>query len=165
METIKNYILSKEAAEKKLRRMALEVTERNFGEQQLILAGIKENGVIIANKVAAYLREVFKGEIIVTALSIDKRHPGAVTLHPAIDLTNKIVLLIDDVANSGKVMLYALQPLLAGYPKSIQTLALVERTHKNFPLALDYVGMSYSTTLDEHINVEVENGQVLGAWM
>ena len=47
METIKNYILSKEAAEKKLRRMALEVTERNFGEEQLILAGIKENGVII----------------------------------------------------------------------------------------------------------------------
>jgi pyrimidine operon attenuation protein/uracil phosphoribosyltransferase len=165
MGTTKNYILSKEAAEKKLRRMALEVTERNFGELQLILAGIKENGVIIANKVAAYLAEVFKGEIIVTELSIDKKQPGLVTLHPNIDFTNKTVLLIDDVANSGKVMLYALQPLLAGYPKSIQTLALVERTHKNFPLALDYVGMSYSTKLDEHINVEVEDGQVLGAWM
>jgi pyrimidine operon attenuation protein/uracil phosphoribosyltransferase len=165
MGTTKNYILSKEAAEKKLRRMALEVTERNFGEQQLILAGIKENGVIIANKVAAYLAEVFKGEIIVTELSIDKKHPGAATLHPNIDFTNKTVLLIDDVANSGKVMLYALIPLLQGYPKSIQTLALVERTHKNFPLALDYIGLSYSTTQDEHINVEVENGQVLGAWM
>ena len=165
MTPTKNYILSKEVAEKKLRRMALEVTERNFGEQQLILAGIKENGVIIANKVAAYLAEVFKGEIIVTALSLDKKHLGVATLHPNIDFTNKTVLLIDDVANSGKVMLYALQPLLAGYPKSIQTLALVDRTHKNFPLALDYLGLSYSTTQDEHINVEVEDGQVLGAWM
>jgi len=165
METTKNYILSKEAAEKKIRRMALEVTERNFNEPQLILAGIKENGVIIANKVAAYLSEVFNGEIIVIEIRIDKKQPEFATLNPKIDFSNKTVLLIDDVANSGKVMLYALQPLLAGYPKSIQTLALVERTHKNFPVALDYIGLSYSTTQDEHINVEVEDGQVLGAWM
>jgi pyrimidine operon attenuation protein / uracil phosphoribosyltransferase len=62
-------------------------------------------------------------------------------------------------------MLYALKPLLNQHPKKIQTLALVERTHKTFPIGMDYVGLSISTNLDEHISVQVQNGEVLGAWM
>lgn len=165
MESSKKYILSKEAAEKKLCRMALQIAERNYGETQLVLAGIKENGVIIAQKMATYLADNFKGELILTELSINKVHPAAVKLIPDINLNNKTVLLIDDVANSGRTMLYALQPLLTSYPKSIQTLVLVERTHKSFPIALDYVGLSFSTTLDEHVNLEVQDGIILGAWM
>jgi len=161
----KKYILSKETAEKKLRRMALEVAEHNYGEQQLVLAGIKENGSIIANKVSNFLKDVFKGEVIVVTLSIDKKHPAAITIEPNIDFNNKVILLIDDVANSGKTMLYALKPLLESYPKKIQTLALLERTHKSFPIDVDYVGLSISTTLDEHIFVEVEGAEVVGAWM
>lgn len=165
MNSTTKYILSKEAAEKKLRRMALEVTERNYGEQQLVLVGIKENGCIIAEKIAAYLKDIFAGKIVVISLELDKKKPVLVTLQPAFDIGNKVVLLIDDVANSGRTMLYALQPLLLQFPKKIQTLALVERTHKSFPIALDYVGISFSTTLDEHITVEVKNGQILGACM
>jgi pyrimidine operon attenuation protein/uracil phosphoribosyltransferase len=111
------------------------------------------------------LQEVFKGEIIVTALSLDKKNPAIVTIEPAIDFNDKVILLIDDVANSGKTMLYALKPLLETYPKKIQTLALLERTHKSFPIDLDYVGLSISTTLDEHIFVEVDGTDVIGAWM
>jgi pyrimidine operon attenuation protein/uracil phosphoribosyltransferase len=62
-------------------------------------------------------------------------------------------------------MLYALKPLLEHYPKKIQTLALVERTHKTFPVDVDYVGFSVSTTPDEHIYVEVHNDTVTGAWI
>jgi len=161
----KKYILSKETAEKKLRRMALEVAERNYGEQQLVLVGVKENGSIIANKVSNFLKDVFKGEVIVVTLALDKKRPAAITIEPNIDFNNKVILLIDDVANSGKTMLYALKPLLESYPKKIQTLALLERTHKSFPIDVDYVGMSISTTLDEHIFVEVEGAEVVGAWM
>jgi pyrimidine operon attenuation protein/uracil phosphoribosyltransferase len=161
----KKYILSKEVAEKKLRRMALQVAEQNYEEQQLVLIGIKENGLVIAHKISTYLAEVFGGEIIVVELSLNKRKPDVVVLHPAIDYNGKSILLIDDVANSGSTMLYALKPLLDTHPKKIQTLALVERTHKSFPIYLDYVGLSISTTRDEHINVEVEGGEVGGAWM
>jgi len=161
----KKYILSKETAEKKLRRMALEVAERNYGEPQLVLLGIKENGIIIAQKISNYLQGVFKGEVIVAAVTMDKKNPAAITIEPNIDFNNKVILLIDDVANSGKAMLYALKPLLETYPKKIQTLALVERTHKSFPVDVDYVGLSISTTLDEHIFVEVAGGEVVGAWM
>ena len=120
---------------------------------------------MIANIIAGFLKESFKGEIIVTALSIDKKQPSTITIEPAFDFNNKVVILMDDVANSGRTMLYSLKPLLETYPAKIQTAALVERTHKSFPVGLDYVGLSISTTLDEHIYVEVQGGEVLGAWM
>ncbi len=161
----KKYILSKEVAEKKLRRMALQVAEQNYEELQLVLIGIKENGLVIAHKISTYLKDVFNGEVIVVELSLNKKKPAGVTLCPVIDFNGKAILLIDDVANSGSTMLYALKPLLEAYPKKIQTLALVERTHKSFPIDVDYVGVSISTTLDEHIYVEVEGGEVGGAWM
>ncbi len=165
MNNEKKYILSKEIAGNKLRRIALELVERNYNEPQLILVGIKENGIVIANIIAGFLKESFKGEIIVTALSIDKKQPSTITIEPAFDFNNKVVILMDDVANSGRTMLYSLKPLLETYPAKIQTAALVERTHKSFPVGLDYVGLSISTTLDEHIYVEVQGGEVLGAWM
>ena len=161
----KKYILSKEVAEKKLRRMALQVAEQNYEELQLVLIGIKDNGLVIAHKISSYLKGVFNGEVIVVEISLNKKKPADVTLHPVIDFNGKAILLIDDVANSGSTMLYALKPLLEAYPKKIQTLALVERTHKSFPIDVDYVGISISTTLDEHIYVEVEGGEVGGAWM
>jgi len=162
---MKNYILSKEVTEKKLRRMALEVAERNSEEKQLLLIGIKDNGVVIANTIKNYLKDVFKGEIKVIELSLDKRKPGKITLSENIDFTDKSILLIDDVANSGKAMLYSLKPLLEAFPKKIETMALVERTHKIFPIKVDYIGFSISTTLDEHIYVEVVADKVIGAWM
>ena len=161
----KKYILSKEIAGKKLRRMALEIVERNYNEPQLTLIGIKENGVFIANKIAEYLKETFKGNIEVIELTLDKKHPATIELSKELDFNNKTIILIDDVANSGKTMLYALKPLLQQYPKKIQTLALVERTHKTFPVAVDYVGISLASTIEEHIYVEVIKGEVAGAWI
>ena len=161
----KKYILNAAIAEKKLRRMALEVAERNYDEPQLILIGIKVSGTVIANKICSYLKESFNGKVIVLELGIDKKKPAAVTLNAAMDFNGKVILLIDDVANSGRTMLYALKPLLEQHPKKIQTLALVERTHKTFPVDVDYVGLSVSTALDEHIYVDVENGEILGARM
>jgi pyrimidine operon attenuation protein / uracil phosphoribosyltransferase len=161
----KNYILNAAVAEKKLRRMALEIAERNYNEPQLILIGIKDHGLVIAKKISDYLKANFKGEVLVIELAIDKKHPASVTLSTAMDFNDKVIVLIDDVANSGRTMLYALKPLLEQYPKKIQTLALVERTHKTFPVDVDYVGLSVSTTLDEHIYVEVENEVIIGAWI
>lgn len=161
----KKYILTKEVTEKKLQRMALQVAEQNYDEPQLVLIGIKENGIVLARKISSYLAEIYKGEVVIVELSLNKKRPADITLEPTIDFNDKTILLIDDVANSGSTMLYALKPLLDAYPKKIQTLALVERTHKSFPVTVDYVGLSISTTLDEHINVEVDGDEIGGAWM
>lgn len=161
----RKQIMTAEVANKKLRRMALQVVEQNYNEPQLILIGIKASGSVIAVKIGQYLKEAFSGEVVILELSIDKKNPLTISLESDIDLNDKTIVLIDDVANSGRTMLYALKPLLNQLPKKIQTLALVERTHKSFPVDVDYVGFSVSTTLDEHILVEVEGEEVIGAWL
>ncbi len=161
----RKQILTAEVAGKKLRRMALQVVEQNYTETQLILIGIKNHGTVIAEKISQYIKEVFSGEVLVLELSMDKKNPLTISLDTNIDFTDKTIVLIDDVANSGRTMLYALKPLLQQLPKKIQTLALVERTHKTFPVDVDYVGFSVSTTADENIKVEVEEGEVTGAWI
>lgn len=161
----KKQILTAEAANKKLRRMALQVVEQNYTEKQIVLIGIKAHGTVIAENISQFLKENFTGEVLVLELSMDKKNPLNISLNNSIDFNGKTILLIDDVANSGRTMLYALKPLLEQLPKKIQTLALVERTHKSFPVDVDYVGLSISTTEDEHISVEVKDGEVVGAWM
>ncbi len=156
-------ILDKISADKKLRRMALEVAERNADTTSLILIGIRENGIHIARKMAVYLEQYFSGNLQVLELWLDKKDPGEISLSEDADFNGKSILLIDDVANSGRTMLYALKPLLQHKPGQIETLALLERTHKKFPVSVDYVGMSISTGLQENIVVDVENGEITGA--
>lgn len=158
-----NYIFEKSTAARKIQRMAMEVAESNIGEAELILAGIRDNGFYIAEKVAEYLAGIFKGKITVVGLTIDKKNIQNEIPQTDQDFKNKIVILIDDVANSGRTMLYAMQPILAHFPKKIQTLALVERTYKKFPVHVDFVGLSVSTSRDEFIEVLVENREVTGA--
>ena len=156
-------VLNASSADKKLRRMALEIAERNEGEDEIIMIGIKENGIVIAKKIEAYLRPFFSGKLKTIALTIDKIEPREVILSEEVLLENKLILLVDDVANSGKTMLYSIRPLLLKFPSQIQTLALVERTHKIFPVDLNYVGLSVSTTLQETIVVNVKDGEISGA--
>jgi len=162
---MKNYILSQAMCERKLERMAYEIAEQNVDEKLLILAGIRENGEVIANLLKDLLAGIFPGKVDVISVSLDKRNPGEITLSKSLNFNDTIVILVDDVANSGKTMLYSLKPFLAFHPRKIQTLALVERTHKAYPVNTDYVGISLATTLQEHIFVEVKHGKLGGAWL
>lgn len=163
--TEKKYIMDGDTAEKKLRRLAYEILENNSGEQQVILAGIRESGTVIAKYIQQYLQEISNLYAEMVTIYLDKRLPQKVTLDREIGFDNKVIIIIDDVANSGKTMLHAMKPFLDHDPKKIQTLVLVERTHKAFPIHPDYVGLSVATSIQEHIFVEVEGEQVKGAWM
>lgn len=165
MTDTKKYFLDRQTAEKKLRRMALEIVENNLEEEQLILAGIRESGSVVAKNIQQMIAEISAVKTELLIITLDKRLPGDITLSPVIDLSGKVIIVIDDVANSGKTLLYALQPFLKYHPKKIQALVLVERSHNSFPVCPDYVGVSISTTLQEHIYVEVDEERVLGAYM
>lgn len=165
MNSNRQCILTPEIAAKKLQRMALEIAEQNHHETSLILAGIRGSGQVVARKLGKFLQPLFAGPIELLTLDMDKKHPGNAALQPAAELTGRVIILVDDVANSGRTLLYALKPLLASYPRKIQTAALVERTHKSFPVGVDYTGLSVSTTPDQHILVEVEGEEITGAWM
>ncbi len=145
--------------------MAYEILEDNFGETGFVLAGIRESGTVIAQTIQNLLVEIagLKTELI--TVSLDKKNPQEVSLNRQTDCENKVIILIDDVSNSGKTLLYAIKPFLDTHPKKIQTLVLVERSHNTFPVKPDYVGLSVATTLQEHIYVEVEGSRVKGAWL
>jgi len=162
---VKNYILDQSLAEKKLRRMALEIIENNPGEKQLILAGIRESGSVVAKCMQKLLAEFAGIQSEVISISLDKKEPKEVTLSKKADFNDKVIIVVDDVANSGKTLLYAMKPFLDFQPKKIQTLVLVGRSHNSFPVHPDYVGLSIATTLQEHIYVEVSDDKVLGAYM
>lgn len=162
----KNLILSKEVAEKKMQRIALEIAGQLYGESEpLIIIGITGSGMVIADKLLLLLKPLLQIPIQIISCQLNKRSPQVITYSEEIDFNNKNVLLVDDVTNSGRTLLYALKPLLDYYPKRIQTMSLVERMHKNFPVKIDYIGLSIATTLQDHIQVEVENGEVLGAYI
>jgi len=161
----KNYILSPEVAAKKLRRMAFEILENNYGETEFILAGIRENGTAIAHIIQDLLREISGLNTELITVSLNKKDPGEVPLSPRSDMSNQVIILIDDVCSSGKTLLYTIKPFLDLHPKKIQTLVLVERSHNTFPVKPDYVGLSVATTLQEHIYVEVADGRVHGVWL
>ena len=161
----KKYILSKEVVEKKLRRMAFEILENNIDEKEIILAGIRESGSVVAKVIQQRLGEISSIKTELITISLDKKEPTDVSLSRSIDLNGKVIILIDDVSNSGKTLLYALKPFIEFHPKKIQTLVLVERTHTSFPVRPDYVGLSIATTLQEHIFVEVKGEVVTGAYL
>ncbi|HSQ43997.1 MAG TPA: phosphoribosyltransferase family protein [Ginsengibacter sp.] len=158
-----NLILTSEIAGKKLQRMAYEIIENNIGEKEIILAGIKDSGLIIANIIKAFLQHVFKGKISVIEIDIDKKDPKKISVSGTKSFDDAVVVVTDDVANTGKTLLYALKPFMNYYPKKIQVLVLVERSHKEFPVAPDYVGMSVATATDEKIIVETNRTEILGA--
>ena len=160
-----NSILSAEEAPRKIRRMAFEIAERNAECDSLIIAGVAGNGIILANEVIRELKQIINCPIELLTISIDKEHPLQTSIDKELNFDNRTIILVDDVANSGRIILYALKHFLSHEPKSIQTLVLIERSHKLFPVQSDYVGLSIATTLQEHITVKTEGGKVIGAWL
>ncbi len=161
----KNVILTEDIIQKKLERIAYEIYEHNSSETELILAGIWDRGLIMTHKIAGILKKIAPFNIRLIELRLDKQHPLEVTLSENIDLTGKVVVLIDDVANSGRTMLYALKPFLQYLPKKIQTAVLVDRKHKSYPLSVDFVGFSLATTLQEMVMVDVEGEEIRSAYL
>jgi pyrimidine operon attenuation protein/uracil phosphoribosyltransferase len=161
----KKQILTGGHAAMKLRRMAYEILEENHGEKQVILAGIMNGGSVVAAQLQALLSGISEINVQVVSLRLDKKHPTDVEVGEKVDFNGKVVIVVDDVTNSGRTLLYALKPFLACHPKKIQTLVLVERSHKSFPIHPDFTGLRLSTTIHEQVVVEVDGGVITGAYL
>lgn len=151
-------ILSAEDIRQKTIRIAYQILEENFAEKKIVMIGIKDNGLVYAKQLIAAIEKIEKLDIELLSLSIDKSKPLSqpVTLNNQSTLNGKVVILVDDVANTGKTMFYALQPLLQYSPQKVQAVVLVDRQHKLFPVTPDFIGLSLSTTLKEHIEVQFD---------
>lgn len=152
-------VLNERQINQKLDRIAYEIVENNFEDEQIFLVGIKGNGYEIAKELGKRLEKIGEQKINVSELTIDKKKPLEHDITTSIPLENfdhQTIVLIDDVINSGRTMQYALIKLLERPTKRVKTVALVDRKHRSFPIRCDYVGLTLSTTLKDRIEVELE---------
>ncbi|MCB0697891.1 MAG: phosphoribosyltransferase [Chitinophagaceae bacterium] len=161
----RTIILDKERINWKLQRMAYQVWENYSNEKSVTLIGIEGSGTIVAKSLARRLKEISPLQVETIIVKLNKRKPVSDEISISEDLTGKAVVLIDDVANSGKTLLYALAPILRYEPKKVMIAVLVDRRHKSFPITPDIVGHSVSTTLQEHIDVETEGEHITAAYL
>lgn len=155
----KTLLLDKADIQKKLERIAYEIYENNYNEKTIYLVGVKTRGSILAKKISKILKKITEIEIELVSVILNKSKPSSHEIElsiPTKELNRKVVVIVDDVCNTGRTLLYAIRPLLDELPKKLQVAVLVDRQHKTFPIACDYVGYSLSTTLQDHIEVELE---------
>lgn len=155
-------ILADRPIRQKIRRIAIEILERNYGESEVILAGLNNNGLGFAQLLLAELLPLAPADMDITLTRIRLNPANPVEYDPYIEmpadaLRDKCIILVDDVANTGRTIFYAVQPLLKVVPKRVEVAVLVDRKHKSFPIKADYVGLSLATTLLEDIEVKIRD--------
>jgi pyrimidine operon attenuation protein/uracil phosphoribosyltransferase len=163
MKSDKTQILSDKQVKQILKRLAYQVYENNFNEKELVVAGIEGRGVKVAELLCKELAEICKIKLSTTDIVLDKTNPAQkqiILSNNKISVKDKVVIVVDDVLNTGKTMLYSLIPLVNDKARKIQTLVLVDRNHISFPVKANYVGTALSTTLQEHIEVTISKGKV-----
>lgn len=164
----KNQILSKELTIKKINRISHEILERNFEEKELVLAGIDPCGYTLAQLFKSKLEEISKTKITLIKVSLDKLAPLQSEIKLDCDIkviSKKPVILVDDVLNTGRTLAYSFKPFLTSEVKNLQVAVIVDRDHKTFPVHADYVGYSLSTSLQEHVRVELTDKDKIGVYL
>ena len=165
---VKTKLLEENKTDQIIKRIAFQIFENNFEEEEIILAGIKDQGYIFAEKLAKNLNEISNLNIILAKLSFDKDaiiQPDILIESEVNTFKNKVVILIDDVLNTGRTLAYCFHPFLSIPLKKLQVAVLVDRNHPKFPILADYVGYSLSTTISEHVEVVLTNEKEKGVFL
>lgn len=151
-----NIILNHQEIEHKIRRIAYQIYETFVDEDTVIVAGIADNGIVFAEKIKTNLEKIAPIKVLLCEVRIDKQNPNnAVTtsLKPE-EYSNKCLVLVDDVLNSGTTLIYGVRHFLDVPLKKFKTAVLVDRNHKKYPVKADFKGISLSTSLLEHVSVD-----------
>jgi len=158
MTVTNNVILTHKEIIHKIKRIAYQIYENNANEKEIVLAGIESNGYVLAKKLKTVLKKVSSLEPILCKVTIDKKNPinNIKTSIPSENYKNKSVILIDDVLNSGTTLIYGVKHFLNVPLKQFKTAVLVNRNHKKYPVKADFKGISLSTSLQEHVTINLE---------
>ncbi len=157
----KLLILNRQQISQKINRMAYQVLEDNLNEPEIVIAGIVDTGYIIAERLKTVLEKISKIKVTLMKIELDKTstHLQANTDLEIDAVKNKVVILVDDVLNSGRTLAYGLGIFLDMPLKKLRTLVLIDRSHRIFPVSPDFTGLELATVLKEHVEVILdENG-------
>jgi pyrimidine operon attenuation protein/uracil phosphoribosyltransferase len=155
-------VLDEVQVNQKIKRIAYEIYENNFKEKKLFIAGIEGGGYRLAEMIKFELDAISPLKSSLLKIHLDKSTPtrGELSIEgPIEEVKNHVLLLVDDVQNTGRTFTYGMRPFLNIRVKKIEVAVLVNRDHMQFPVAPTYTGYELSTTLEEHIHVNLEKGK------
>ncbi|PWK77869.1 pyrimidine operon attenuation protein/uracil phosphoribosyltransferase [Mucilaginibacter oryzae] len=154
----KLLILNKQQIQQKLDRIAYQILEDNFDEEEILIAGILPRGNHLASRLKVILDGIapFKSRLLNIELEKQSSSLSANIDFEVEECSNKVVILVDDVLNSGKTLAYGFGVFLDVPLKKLRTAILIDRNHKSFPVTTDFAGMALSTVIKEHVDVVLE---------
>ena len=158
---MKTEVLDQDQILRICNRFAFQILENSIDSDVIHIIGIKEKGFDIAKIVERELKSITKKNISLSSIKIDKKSPKDSVLSDS-NLNKNVdtIFLIDDVLNTGKTLIYSLSFLLKFNFKSIKTLVLIDRNHKQFPIKVDYKGISLSTNINDNIKLLNDNKEL-----
>ncbi|HAW51821.1 MAG TPA: phosphoribosyltransferase [Flavobacteriales bacterium] len=161
-------ILDNHQSNQKIERIAWQILENNSEEKSIAIAGISSRGYELAKIIKKKLEKISDIKVNLVEICVNKKQPFSeeVTIDCEVkNLKNKVVIVVDDVLNSGRTMLFALTPFMKFDIKRLSIAVLLNRSYRNYPVEAKYVGMSLSTTLQEHIEVKFSKNGKISAYL
>ncbi len=158
--TLHMKILDHREIKQKIKRLAIQILEHNYDEQEIVLAGINNNGTAFAKILKKELEDITEIPVRLTRIRLNPAAPIEQDVSLELEkeeLVGRSVIIVDDVANTGRTIFYAFKPILNILPKKVEVAVLVDREHKSFPIKVDYLGLSLATTLKENIEVDISD--------
>ena len=155
---MKKQVLNFEKISRICGRLAYQILENNINEDEILLVGIKEKGYEIAKIIEQKLNDITSSKVHLKSITIDKKNPNQISEFDInFNQMPKSVYLVDDVLNTGKTLMFAVNSLLKYDFNLIKTLVLIDRNHKRYPIKVDFKGISLSTNLDDTVKLISEN--------
>ena len=153
-------VLNQYQIHEKIIRLSYEILENNLEEDTIILAGINNNGFRFAELLSNSLKSITNKKIVLSRIRLNPAKPLGTPVETNLsqtDIEDKAIIVVDDVANTGRTIFYAFKVYMDVIPKKLEVAVLVDRKHKLFPIKVDYVGLSLATTVQEHIKADLQN--------
>ncbi len=158
---MENIILTHKQIEQKIDRIAYQILEDNIEAKTIHIIGIANTGYEVAKAISDILNTISNSDINLHKLTINKRN-SVLCLTEDTNFTiekNAIVILVDDVLNTGETLMHASYIILKHKVAKFRTAVLLDRRHRLFPIKADFAGLTLSTTIENHIEVEVQDGK------
>lgn len=158
MAAKKIMVLDQTQIRQKVDRMAFQILEDNLDEKELIIAGMTGHGYTLAKRIKEKLESISSIKVALMMITFDKSttHLHAKTDIPVETATDKVVILVDDVLNSGRTLAYGLRVFLSVPLRKLRTMVLIDRSHRIFPVSTDFTGLNLATVLKEHVDVVLD---------
>jgi pyrimidine operon attenuation protein / uracil phosphoribosyltransferase len=160
--SIQNLILDNSDIENKIQRIGLQILEDNIDRSKIIFFGISDNGKLIAEKLLVHLNKISKLEVELIKVNIEN---NSVLYDKKFSIKNESVIIVGDVSHSGKTIQLVISNLIQYNPLKIKTSVIVNRDHALFPVKIDYAGLSLSTSVNEHVDMIIDEKKNLRVYL